>query len=91
MSIWKSKTNRATEQSSNRRVIMQVVKRSGVKEDVDASKITKRVADLVTAPTHLEHVDPSAVAVRVVAGLHDGVTTAALDELAVETAAHFAT
>ena len=70
---------------------MQVVKRSGAKEDVDVSKITKRVADLVTAPTHLEHVDPSAVAVRVVAGLHNGVTTAALDELAVETAAHFAT
>ncbi len=67
---------------------MMVKKRSGRLEEVNLNKITKRVSILSQYPTLLQYVDPIVVSKKVVAGLYDGVTTAALDELAVETATH---
>jgi ribonucleoside-diphosphate reductase alpha chain len=60
-----------------------VTKRDGSKEPVDFSKIQARIVKLCG---DLPNVDPTDVGIKVVDGLIDGVTTTALDELAVETA-----
>lgn len=67
---------------------MFVVKRSGEREPVQLDKITARISNLCRLPDiqDLTHVDPVLVATKVVAGLFSGVTTRALDALAVETA-----
>jgi ribonucleoside-diphosphate reductase alpha chain len=62
---------------------MLVTKRNGSKEPVELTKIQVRVEKLSEG---LPNVDPIHVAVKVVGGLIDGVTTAVLDDLAVETA-----
>ncbi len=61
-----------------------VITRSGRKERVDLSKIQAR---LERAACDIPGVDPLDVAVRVVAGLHDGCKTRDLDRLAAEEAA----
>ena len=69
---------------------MQVVKRDGRKEPVSFDKITSRILKLCYS-FDPAHVDPSKVAQKVVQGVYDGVTTAALDDLAAETAAYLTT
>lgn len=64
---------------------MYVVKRDGRKEPVSFDKITDRVRILCYELNEL--VDPVKVAMRVIEGLYDGVTTSELDNLAAETAA----
>ncbi len=64
---------------------MFVVKRDGRKEPDSFDKITDRVRILCYELNEL--VDPVKVAMRVIEGLYDGVTTSELDNLAAETAA----
>ena len=64
---------------------MFVVKRDGRKEPVMFDKITARVRKMCYGLNTL--VDPVKVAMRVIEGLYDGVTTSELDNLAAETAA----
>jgi ribonucleoside-diphosphate reductase alpha chain len=64
---------------------MYVVKRDGKREPVMFDKITDRVRKLCYELNEL--VDPVKVAMRVIEGLYDGVTTSELDNLAAETAA----
>ena len=69
---------------------MQVVKRSGKKENVSFDKITARVKKLCYG-LNQKYVDPIEISRRVIQGLYDGVTTTELDNLAAETAATMAT
>ena len=64
---------------------MYVLKRDGKKEPVMFDKITARVRKLCYGLNKL--VEPTKVAMRVIEGLYDGVTTSELDNLAAETAA----
>ena len=64
---------------------MFVVKRDGHKEPVMFDKITERIKKLCYGLNEL--VDPVKVAMRVIEGLYDGVSTSELDNLATETAA----
>ena len=64
---------------------MYVVKRDGRQEQVQFDKITARVKKLCYG-LH-EKVDPVSVAMRVIEGVYDGVTTSELDNLAAEVAA----
>jgi len=68
---------------------MYVVKRDGRKEQIMFDKITARVRKLCYGLNAL--VDPLKVAMRVIEGLYDGVTTSELDNLAAETAATMTT
>lgn len=65
---------------------MLVIKRDGRKQEVKFDKITARIQKLCYGldPTH---VDPILVAMRVIEGIYDGVTTSELDNLAAEIAA----
>jgi ribonucleoside-diphosphate reductase alpha chain len=64
---------------------MYVVKRDGKREPVMFDKITARVRKMCYGLNNL--VDPVKVAMRVIEGLYDGVTTSELDNLAAEIAA----
>jgi len=64
---------------------MYVVKRDGHREPVMFDKITDRIKKLCYGLN--EMVDAVKVAMRVIEGLYDGVTTSELDNLAAETAA----
>ncbi len=64
---------------------MYVVKRDGKREPVMFDKITARVRKMCYGLNKL--VDPVKVAMRVIEGLYDGVTTSELDNLAAEIAA----
>ncbi len=68
---------------------MFVVKRDGRKEPMMFDKITARVRKLCYGLNDL--VDPVKVAMRVIEGLYDGVTTSELDNLAAEIAATLTT
>jgi ribonucleoside-diphosphate reductase alpha chain len=68
---------------------MYVVKRNGHKEPVMFDKITARVRKLCYGLNPL--VVPTKVAMRVIEGLYDGVTTSELDNLAAEVAATMTT
>ena len=68
---------------------MYVIKRDGRKEVVMFDKITARVRKLCYGLNGL--VDPLKVAMRVIEGLYDGVTTSELDNLAAEIAATMTT
>tara|TARA_B100000767_G_scaffold275673_1_gene314202 strand:- start:5 stop:2443 length:2439 start_codon:yes stop_codon:yes gene_type:complete len=68
---------------------MDVVKRNGRKEPVIFDKITSRISQLCYGLNGL--VDPVRVAMRVIEGLYDGVTTSELDNLAAEIAATMTT
>ena len=64
---------------------MYVVQRDGHKEPVMFDKITDRIKKLCYGLN--DRVDAVKVAMRVIEGLYDGVTTSELDNLAAETAA----
>ena len=68
---------------------MYVIKRDGRKEPMMFDKITARVRKLCYGLNTL--VDPVKVAMRVIEGLYDGVTTSELDNLAAEIAATLTT
>jgi len=68
---------------------MFVVKRDGHKEPIMFDKITARIKKLCYNLNPL--VDPVRVAMRVIEGLYDGVTTSELDNLASEIAATMTT
>lgn len=62
---------------------MFVIKRDGTKEQVKFEKVAKRITRVAK---DLKHVDPNAVAQKVIQGIYDGVTTVELDRLAIEVA-----
>ena len=64
---------------------MYVVKRDGRKEAVKFDKITARIIKMCYGLDPL--VSPEAVAMKVIEGIYDGVTTTVLDNLAAEVAA----
>ncbi len=68
---------------------MYVIKRDGRKELIMFDKITARIRKLCYSLNGL--VDPLKVAMRVIEGLYDGVTTSELDNLAAEIAATMTT
>lgn len=68
---------------------MFVIKRDGRKEQIMFDKITARIRKLCYGLNEL--VDPLKVAMRVIEGLYDGVTTSELDNLAAEVAATMTT
>jgi ribonucleoside-diphosphate reductase alpha subunit len=69
---------------------MQVIKRSGRREDVSFDKITARIKKLCYGLDE-NFVDHITVSKKVIQGLYDGVTTVELDNLAAETAASMST
>lgn len=64
---------------------MFVVKRDGRKESVKFDKITARITKLCYGLSPI--VDPVKIAMKVIEGVYDGVTTSELDNLAAEIAA----
>ena len=62
---------------------MNVIKRSGEREEVDFNKIRERMSRL----TDSQYVDLDEVSKKVIAGLFDGVKTSQLDELAMQVCA----
>jgi ribonucleoside-diphosphate reductase alpha chain len=68
---------------------MYVVKRDGKKETVKFDKITSRIQRLCYGLS--SHVEPVQVAIKVIEGIFDGVTTSELDNLAAEVAASLTT
>lgn len=68
---------------------MYVIKRNGQKEPVMFDKITARIKKLCYGLSSL--VETTKVAMRVIEGLYDGVTTSELDNLAAEVAATMTT
>ncbi|MCB0819220.1 MAG: ribonucleoside-diphosphate reductase subunit alpha [Bacteroidetes bacterium] len=67
-----------------------VIKRDGRRESVKFDKVTARIQKLCYGLDPV-HVDPVSVAQKVIQGIHPGVTTEALDNLAAETAAGMTT
>ncbi len=69
---------------------MFVIKRDGTTETVKFDKITARIQKLSYGldPVHVQPID---VAMKVINGLYDGVSTSQLDNLAAETAASLTT
>ena len=65
--------------------MMNVLKRDGRKEAIKFDKITARIQKLCYGLS--SHVDAVAVAMRVIEGLYDGVSTSELDSLSAETSA----
>ena len=68
---------------------MFVLKRDGRKEAVKFDKITARIQKLCYGFSDL--VDPTAVAMKVIEGIYEGVTTSELDNLAAEVSASMTT
>ena len=68
---------------------MYVVKRDGKQEPVKFDKITARIQKLCYGLDPI--VEPIKVAMKVIEGIYDGVTTSALDNLAAEVAASLTT
>ncbi|ESO89554.1 hypothetical protein LOTGIDRAFT_206843 [Lottia gigantea] len=69
---------------------MFVVKRNGRTEKVMFDKITSRIVKLCYG-LNMDFVDPTAITLKVINGLYQGVTTVELDNLAAETAATMTT
>lgn len=69
---------------------MLVIKRDGRRESVKFDKITARIEKLCYG-LDMKYVSPVEVAMKVINGLYDGVTTVELDNLAAETAATMTT
>jgi ribonucleoside-diphosphate reductase alpha chain len=69
---------------------MYVIKRDGTRETVKFDKITARIQKLCYG-LDAQHVESIKVAMKVIEGLRDGITTSELDNLAAETAASLTT
>lgn len=71
---------------------MEVIKRNGRRERIMLEKITNRIESLKSMEPRLSQIiDHVSVAIKVIDGLYDGVTTVDLDILAAETAATMTT
>jgi ribonucleoside-diphosphate reductase alpha chain len=68
---------------------MEVIKRDGSTEPVKLDKITARIKKQ-TWDLNIDYVDYMEVVKKTISGLHDGITTTELDNLAAETAAGMA-
>ena len=68
---------------------MEVIKRDGSTEPVKLDKITARIKKQ-TWDLNVEYVDYMEVVKKTISGLHDGISTTELDNLAAETAAGMA-
>lgn len=68
---------------------MFVIKRDGRQEAIKFDKITARIQKLCYGFSNL--VDPTAVAMKVIEGIYEGVTTSELDNLAAEVSASMTT
>lgn len=68
---------------------MHVIKRDGRKEPVKFDKITARIQKLCYGLDPI-HISPVQLAMKVIEGIYDGVTTSELDNLAAELAATMA-
>ena len=68
---------------------MEVIKRDGSTEPVKLDKITARIKKQ-TWDLNVDYVDYMEVVKKTISGLHDGITTTELDNLAAETAAGMA-
>lgn len=69
---------------------MYVIKRDGRKQEVKFDKVTARIQKLCYG-LDLLHVDPTKIALKVIEGIYEGVTTVELDILAAEIAATLTT
>lgn len=69
---------------------MHVIKRDGTHQPVRFDKITSRI-DKLCYGLDRSYVDVGMIAQKVVAGVHSGVRTSQLDDLACETAAYMTT
>ena len=69
--------------------MMYVVKRDGRRESVKFDKVTSRIQKLCYGLDPI--VDPIKVAMKVIEGIYDGVTTSQLDNLAAEISGSFTT
>ncbi len=69
---------------------MEVVKRDGRREPVKFDKITARIEKLCYS-LNRNYVDPVQIAMKVINGIYDGVSTVELDNLAAEICATLAT
>jgi len=69
---------------------MLVIKRDGRRESVKFDKVTARIEKLCYG-LNMDFVSPIAVAMKVIDGIYDGVSTVELDNLAAETAASLTT
>jgi len=69
---------------------MYVIKRDGNRESVKFDKVTARIQKLCYGLDPI-HVTPINVAMKVIEGIYEGVTTSELDNLAAETAASLTT
>jgi ribonucleoside-diphosphate reductase alpha chain len=69
---------------------MYVIKRDGKKESVKFDKVTARIQKMCYGLDQV-HVDPVTVAMKVIEGIYDGVTTSELDRLTAEVAATMTT
>jgi len=69
---------------------MFIIKRDGRKEAIKFDKITSRIQKLCYG-LDPQHIDSVRVAMKVIEGIYDGVTTHALDNLAAEIAASLTT
>ncbi|MEO6882799.1 MAG: ribonucleoside-diphosphate reductase subunit alpha [Bacteroidia bacterium] len=69
---------------------MYVIKRDGSRESIKFDKITARIQKLCYALDPV-HVNPVPVAMKVIEGIYEGVTTSELDNLAAEIAASLTT
>jgi ribonucleoside-diphosphate reductase alpha chain len=69
---------------------MYVVKRDGRHEPVKFDKVTSRIKKLCYGLNE-DFVEPIQIAMKVIQGIYEGVTTIELDNLAAETAAYLTT
>ncbi|KAG2197396.1 hypothetical protein INT47_005649 [Mucor saturninus] len=69
---------------------MFVYKRDGRREKVAFDKITARINKLCYG-LDMNYIDPTAITLKVISGVYQGVTTIELDNLAAETAAYMTT
>lgn len=67
--------------------VRYVTKRNGEKQAVDTNQIKERLEKL-SFGLEMKYIDLDLVVQKVVQGMHDGITTAELDELAAETCAY---
>jgi ribonucleotide reductase alpha subunit len=69
---------------------MFVIKRNGDKEPVQFDKITTRIKKLCYGLDE-KYIDPTKIAIKVIQGIYNGITTSELDQLASETCAYQST
>ena len=67
--------------------VKYVTKRNGEKQSVDTAQIKERLEKLAFG-LEMKYIDSDLVVQKVIQGMHDGITTIELDNLAAETCAY---